>query len=116
MRLHIRSIARITRQWFRERGIHTFKWPANSPDLNPIESIWCQMKDVIPKRYPEYLPQRLLEQAVLDVWNAISEHSLRAQLETMPRRLPRRYRSKWWTHRMVKQLARRQTGNPSKWY
>ncbi len=79
MRLHIRSIARITRQWFRERGIHTFKWPANSPDLNPIESIWCQMKDVIPKRYPEYLPQRLLEQAVLDVWNAISEHSLRAQ-------------------------------------
>lgn len=81
--------ARITRAWFQERGILLMKWPANSPDLSPIETIWCQMKDVLSKRCPEgntARAQRLVEQAVLETWNAVTTHALRAQLETMPRR------------------------------
>ena len=28
-------------------------WPANSPDLNPIETIWDQIKDYIQEHYPD---------------------------------------------------------------
>ena len=32
-----------------EKGIRGFDWPPSSPDLNPIEKIWRQMKHEITK-------------------------------------------------------------------
>jgi transposase len=37
-----------------ERGIYPIFWPAFSPDLNPIETVWDRMKDYIKRHYPEY--------------------------------------------------------------
>jgi transposase len=37
-----------------ERGIYPIFWPAFSPDLNLIETVWDQMKDYIERYYLEY--------------------------------------------------------------
>ena len=42
--------AKITKEWFRTNKIAIIDWPANSPDLNPIENIWRQLKDNIQSR------------------------------------------------------------------
>lgn len=33
-------------------GIHPINWPNYSPDLNPIEAVWNQMKDFTKRRCP----------------------------------------------------------------
>ena len=42
--------ARLTRAFFCEMGLTVLPWPANSPDLNPIENIWSVLKQYVEKR------------------------------------------------------------------
>ena len=36
-----------TKKWLTERNIGILPWPANSPDLNPIENAWKDIKKAI---------------------------------------------------------------------
>ena len=44
--------AKVVKEFLYERGIEVLKWPAYSPDLNPIENIWSYMKRDVAKRGP----------------------------------------------------------------
>ncbi|KAI0997133.1 hypothetical protein K3495_g11055 [Podosphaera aphanis] len=45
--------AAFTREVLIGRNIESIIWPAFSPDLNPIEAVWSQMKDYIEVHYPD---------------------------------------------------------------
>ncbi len=47
--------AAITTAWLRSRRVRVLNWPACSPDLSPIENMWCIIKQKIRQRWPHTL-------------------------------------------------------------
>jgi hypothetical protein len=76
--------ARGTIQDLQEQGVICVRWPAYSPDLNPIEMVWNWMKDWIQERYEDTLHgYDQLRAAVAEAWAAVPEAYLEELLATM---------------------------------
>ena len=62
-------------------------WPAQSPDINPIEHFWVDLKKALQK----YLkpPKRVHElwDRVVEEWDNISPETCQNLIENMPRRM-----------------------------
>ena len=75
-----------TKHWLSEHHINAiFPWPANSPDLNPIENLW----HIVAERAAKHEPQNLeeLRQAVKQEWEQIEPSVLENLVDSMPRRM-----------------------------
>ncbi len=45
--------ARSTKSWLNDHGVGVLYWPANSPDLSPIENIWGIVKRKLRNQRPK---------------------------------------------------------------
>lgn len=79
--------SRIVLQCLEDNGIQTLPWPANSPDLNPIENVWAI---IVKKLYQVNVriqnAEQLTEQ-IQNIWEEIDPEYTRNLINSMPRRL-----------------------------
>ena len=61
--------SRIAKEFFIENNIEVVDWPAQSPDLNPIEHLWAYVKLKIAERMPKNLAE--LKRFIIEEWNNI---------------------------------------------
>jgi hypothetical protein len=55
--------------------------------LNPIETIWDDIKDYIERKYPEvHRSYKRLREAVLEAWESITIERIRELIREMPER------------------------------
>lgn len=77
--------AKSTKNWLSDRHIITLNWPANSPDLNVIETVWHEMKRKLRDNPQRTLPN--LQAKIEEIWHTLTPEFCRTLVSTMPARI-----------------------------
>lgn len=78
-------VSRRTKGFFETKNIRVLDWPANSPDLNPIENAWSLLKSKVAARCPKTLAE--LEHVASEEWEKIPRSYFESLINSMPRRI-----------------------------
>ncbi len=61
--------AKATKEWLKKKHIKVQEWPSQSPDLNPIENLWRELKVRVAKRQPRNFND--MERICKEEWDKI---------------------------------------------
>lgn len=76
----------LVQNWLHTAGVtDVLDWPPYSPDLNPIEHVWHDVKRRVAKRNPK--SQEQLEKILLEEWNSTTREFTRHLVRSMQRRM-----------------------------
>lgn len=86
--------ALIVRDYLEEVGIPVLPWPARSPDLNPIEHLWDELKRRVRSRDAAPATLQDLQDAVIEEWGNIPQEDIVKLVRSMKDRLEAVIRAK----------------------
>jgi len=79
--------ARAVKQWKIDNLNETLPWPAQGPDLNPIENLWDELDRRVRAHKPKPKNTRELFIVLREKWETIEISKINNLIESMPRRV-----------------------------
>ena len=76
-----------TWKWLSQKKIKLLTWPPQSPDMNPIESLWDILQRRINARSNRPRNLKDLKEALLQEWDELPSQTLCKLVESLPKRL-----------------------------
>ncbi len=88
-----------TKEWLRKKHFKVLEWPSQSPDLNPIENLWRELKVRVAQRQPQNITA--LEEICMEEWAKIPATVCENLVKTYRKRLTsvianKGYITKYW--------------------
>lgn len=79
--------SKMVREWLSKQKFAVMDWPAQSPDLNPIENMWSMLKKRLFNNY-QAPPKGMTElwQRVSETWYKIKKEECQKVIQSMPKR------------------------------
>ncbi len=77
--------AKSTKSWLNDHGVGVLDWPANSPDLNPVENLWSIVKRKMRNKRPKNADE--LKATVKETWASIPPQQCHKLITSKPRRI-----------------------------
>ena len=77
--------SKVVAKWLKDNKVKVMEWPSQSPDLNPIEHLWAELKKCVLARRPTNLTQ--LHQLCQEEWAKIHPIYCRKLVEGYPKHL-----------------------------
>ena len=87
----------VTQKWFNENGFPTNEilyWPAQSPDLNPIEHVWAELKRRLDGYGTRATSKEELADRISTEWNKFTKEDCLKYIDSMPNRIEAVIKSK----------------------
>ncbi|KAG2456995.1 TCB1 transposase, partial [Polypterus senegalus] len=67
----LKHTAKISNEWLQDNSLNVLEWPRQSPDLNPIEHLWRDLKMAVHRRFPSNLME--LERCCKEEWAKLAK-------------------------------------------
>jgi transposase len=78
--------ANVVKKYLQNVGFAVLVWPSQSPDLNPIENLWAQVKDQLKARSIKPTSLDELFDQILEEWNRVPQAYIESVVKSMPER------------------------------
>lgn len=92
-----------TTRWLLENAISWIDWPANSPDLSPIENVWAILKRQLKRMFPHLRNLKRNQpdiaeftRCVEEAWVAIPQEKISKCIDSLEARLRQCIRARGW--------------------
>ncbi|GFU30511.1 transposable element Tcb1 transposase [Trichonephila clavipes] len=77
--------AKVVQKWLEDHTVNRMNWPVQSPDLNPIESLWFKIGYEISKKKPSN-KRELIEALIFSFNHIVTKDLLLKLVHSMPKR------------------------------
>ena len=80
--------SRVAKTYFREKSINWWTTPAESPDLNPIENLWHELKEYVRREVKPTTKEELVR-GIMQFWTTVTAEKCRKYIRHLHKVIPR---------------------------